>query len=132
MRWSGLKHSRRCRFRIRERVSCGAAEMSLRPPRRRPPPKRGWPRPRSALRCVPHTWRLVMPDLDRRFPKASLVASDYAWLDHIIASLHGGAPSKWAILCVCFKDDPTTLPTLDHPRKPFTTEGPGTINMVES
>lgn len=72
-----------------------------------------------------------MPDLDRPFLKASVAAFDYAWLDRIIATLHGGAPSKWAILCVCFKDDPTSLPALDHHRKLFTNEGAGTMNMVE-
>lgn len=68
---------------------------------------------------------------DRQLVKLSVADVNYAWLRDILATLHGGAPSRWAILCVCFKDDPTTLPPLDHHRKLFTNEGAGTMNMVE-
>ena len=71
-----------------------------------------------------------MSDISK-FLKSSVSSFDYSWLHHVIETIHGGAPSKWAILCVCFKDDPTKLPALDHYRKLFTNEGAGTMNMVE-
>ena len=72
-----------------------------------------------------------MPDFDRAHALVSIADVDYAWLRDIIVALHGGTHSNWAILCVCFKDDPVTLPPLDHHRKLFTSEGAGTMNMVE-
>lgn len=72
-----------------------------------------------------------MPALDRKLATISIADVDYSWLHDIIVAIHGGAPSNWAILCVCFKDDPVTLPPLDHHRKLFTNEGAGTMNMVE-
>src|SRR3954464_6678614 len=72
-----------------------------------------------------------MPDFDRKHALISIADVDYAWLRDILVALHGGAPSNWAILCVCFKDDPVSLPPLDHHRKLFTSEGAGTMNMVE-
>lgn len=72
-----------------------------------------------------------MSQINAQFFKTSVSSFDYTWLHHIIETIHGGAPSKWAILCVCFKDDPVSLPALDHYRKLFTNEGAGTMNMVE-
>jgi hypothetical protein len=56
---------------------------------------------------------------------------DYTWLNSIIASLYGKQPSKWAVICVCFQDDPATLPDLKHYRDLFTRAGAGTLNMVD-
>jgi hypothetical protein len=72
-----------------------------------------------------------MPKIDSKFISRAVAGVDYAWLQKIIASLYGGAPSKWAILCVCFQDDPASPPALDHHRKLFTNEGAGTMNVVE-
>ena len=56
---------------------------------------------------------------------------DYSWLQKMISALHGGTSSRWAVLCVCFKDDPDTLPPLEHRQKLFTSEGGGTMNVPE-
>jgi hypothetical protein len=72
-----------------------------------------------------------MPAFDRKLATILTADVDYSWLHDIIAAIHGGAPSNWAILCVCFNDDPVTLPALDHHRKLFTNEGVGTMNMVQ-
>jgi hypothetical protein len=61
----------------------------------------------------------------------AITSIDYTWLTHIIGALHGKQPSKWAVLCVCFNDDPATLPDLHPYRQLFTGEGAGTMNMVD-
>lgn len=72
-----------------------------------------------------------MPETAWKIGSRIAAGVDYAWLHKIVESLHTGAPSKWAILCVCFKDDPAPLPALDLHRRLFTSEGAGTMNMVE-
>jgi hypothetical protein len=55
-------------------------------------------------------------------------------LDRIIASLavlQRREVSSWAILAVCFSDDPQQLPSLDRHRRVFTSTGAGTLNMVD-
>lgn len=59
------------------------------------------------------------------------IGIDYSWLTRLIGTLHGGTPSKWAVVCVCFADDPASLPSLDERQKLFTRLGNGTMNMLE-
>ena len=56
---------------------------------------------------------------------------DYRWLVEILWRLRGYQPSKWAVLCVCFHDDPALLPDLEPREWLFTGEGSGTMNMVD-
>jgi hypothetical protein len=55
-------------------------------------------------------------------------------IEGILAALdavEGRTWSPWAILLVCFEDDPQELPALDHYEQLFTPTGSGTLNMVE-
>ena len=46
----------------------------------------------------------------------------------LLEALHSfrGGWSPWAIILVCFNDDPQELPPLDHYKKLFTQDGSGT------
>jgi hypothetical protein len=59
------------------------------------------------------------------------IGIDYSWLAKLIGMLHGGTVSKWAVVCVCFEDDPRSLPPLDLRQKLFTRVGNGTMNMPD-
>jgi hypothetical protein len=63
-----------------------------------------------------------------------ILETDHLDLDRIIASLaalRAREVSSWAILAVCFDDDPQQLPSLDRHRRVFTSTGAGTLNMVD-
>jgi hypothetical protein len=52
-------------------------------------------------------------------------------LERVLDELTGRTWSPWAVLLVCFDDDPEDLPALDEYERLFTSAGAGTLNMVE-
>jgi hypothetical protein len=53
----------------------------------------------------------------------------HSWLAHLLLSVPASSP--WAILLVCFEDDPANLPPTGHYKQLFTDAGSGTMNMVD-
>ncbi len=51
------------------------------------------------------------------------------WLREVLSSLHETVRSPWAMLLICFKDDPKRLPGKAHYERLFTSKGAGSFNM---